>query len=192
MVSLERCACGAAALALAAHAWAAPTASAASAAADAAAARFCPDVDFVAYSTLEPSGQKIEESLVWQAAQKAYLVRGPRLSYLLDDPGVERIPGDDAVAQTSFRITIRGGLSSPVDRFCQRAFQEQAECDPSGTIIYTQIYTGCDLQRIRHITRITPDHAASLQLLELSFSDVQGNFSAPLFLSADSDLRLNR
>jgi len=203
-----RCVYVAALLALTGHAWAASTAAKGTraraatvtvkaadpdprdAAADAAAARFCPDVDFVAYSKLEPSGQKIEESVVWQPLQKTYLIRGPRLTDMLDDPGVERIPGADTAAQASFRIAIRGSLSRPVDRFCQSAFQEQAECDPSGTIIYTQIYTGCDLQRIRHITRITPDHAGSLQLLKLSFSDVQGNFSAPLYLSAGSDLWL--
>lgn len=197
MVALERFVRVAALLVLIGPAWGAASAlgsarTGARTAADAAASRFCPDVDFVAYSTLEPSGQRVEESFSWDDADKAYLVRGPRLAYLLNDPGVATLPDDDAVPQMSFRIAIRASLSSPVDRFCQQQFQEQAECDPSGTIIYTQIYTSCDLQRIRYVTRITPDRAGSLQLLELSFSDVQGNFSAPLFLSANSDLRINR
>ena len=193
MTGLERCACTAAVLALISPVWAAaPAAPTAPSRADADAARFCRDADFVAYSTLEPSGRRVEESFIWDGAQKAYIVKGPRLAYLLDDPGVAGIPSDDLVPQTTFRIAIHANLSSPMDRFCQTGFQEAASCDPHGTIIYTQIYSGCDLQRLAHVIRITPDHAGSLPLLDLSFGDVNGDFSAPLYLSAGTDLRLNR
>ncbi len=193
MVALERFACAAALAALSTQAWAAapqPHQDGSVAIADAAASRFCQNIDFEAYSTLEPSGQKAEESFVWDEAHKTYLIRGPRLAYLLDDPGVASIPDDTLIGQMSFRIPIRSELSSPVDRMCQQDFQEQAECDPSGVIIYTQIYTDCDLQRLRHITRITSTSAGPLPLLALSFADVQGTFSIPLYLAADSDLRL--
>jgi hypothetical protein len=193
MVVLQRCAYAAAALALVSPVWAtAPAAPMARSRADTEAARFCRAADFVGYSTIEPSGRRVEESFTWDDAQKAYIVRGPRLAYLLDNPGVAKIPEDELVPQTTFRIAIRADLSSPVDRFCQTGFQEAANCDPHGTIVYTQIYTGCDLQRLSHVIRITPDHAGSLPLLDLSFGDVNGEFSTPLYLSAGTDLRLNR
>lgn len=158
--------------------------------ADSTAAQYCRNIHFVAYSTLEPSGQRVEESVTWDAAQKAYIIKGPVLAYMLNDPGVDQIPSSSTIAQTTFRISIRQDPSDPVERFCEENFQESAQCSVHGDIVYTQTYTGCDLQTMQHVTKLTPDNAGSLQLLDVSFSDVQGNFGNPLYLSAGSDLRL--
>jgi hypothetical protein len=181
-------------LALAAPIWAAtpgqqPGAGGELTAADANAAQYCPDLHFVAYSTLETGGQRYEESISWDSVEKAYVIKGPVLAYLLDDPGVDSIPSG-LIPQTAFRIAIRVQLSRPVDRFCQENFREAAQCDVHGQITYTQIYTDCEQQTLKHITTIVPDSAGSLPLLDLSYADVQGNFSAPLVLAAGSDLRL--
>jgi len=150
----------------------------------------CPDIHFVAYSTLETGGQRFEESINWDAVNKAYVIRGPMFANLLNDPGVERIPSDEAIAQTVFQIAVRKGLSNPVDRVCEYNFQESAQCDVHGNIVYTQIYTGCDQQTLQHVTKIQPDSAGTLQLIDLSFANVSGEFSIPLYLAAGSDLRL--
>jgi hypothetical protein len=151
----------------------------------------CRAVHFAAYSTL-PSGQKVKESLIWDDRSKTYLVRGPLLAMMLDDPGVSNIPSDADAARTVFRISVRAQPSRPIDRFCQYNFQEMATCDAHGDIIYTQLYTDCDLQTLRHVVMITPDQAGKLPLLALRFQDVRGMYSDPvLYLAADSDLRTN-
>jgi hypothetical protein len=150
----------------------------------------CPAIHFSAYSTLAARGARVEESLDWDPAQQAYLIRGPILSAMLNDPGVAEFPSDADTLQTLFRIAVRKELSKPVDRFCEYGFQESAECTDRGEVLYTQIYTGCDLQTLKHVTRLKPDNAGALQLLDLSFSDLGGDFSPPRYLSAGSDLRL--
>jgi hypothetical protein len=159
-------------------------------AADLPLAQSCPAIHFTAYSTLAARGARVEESLHWDPAQQAYLIRGPILASMLNDPGVAEFPSDAETLDTLFRIAVRKELSKPVDRFCEYGFQESAECTGSGEILYTQIYTGCDLQMLKHVTRLKPDNAGALQLLDLSFSDVRGDFSPPRYLSAGSDLRL--
>lgn len=158
-------------------------------AADVQAAQLCKNVHFVAYSTLEPSGQKVEESVTWDDRTKSYLVRGPILGMMLNDPGVSTLPNDATTPTTLFHIAIRTDYSKPIDRFCEYNFQEMADCDAHGDITYTQIYTGCDLQTLQHVVRITPDQAGTLPLLDVTFQDVQGGFSNPLDLSPDTDLR---
>lgn len=153
-------------------------------------AQSCPAIHFTAYSTLTAQGARVEESLHWDPAQQAYLIRGPILSSMLNDPGVAEFPSDTDSLQTLFRIAVRKELSKPVDRFCEYGFQESAECTGSGEVLYTQVYTGCDLQTLKHVTRLKPDNAGALQLLDLSFTDVRGDFSPPRYLSAGSDLRL--
>lgn len=159
-------------------------------AADARDAQPCKNAQFVAYSTLEPSGQKVEESVRWDDSSKSYLVRGPILGAMLNDPGVSRIPDDASAPQTLFRIAIRTDYSKPIDRFCEYNFQEMANCDSHGDITYTQIFTDCDLQTLRHVVMITPDQALSVQLIDIRFEDVTGAFSNPLDLSEGTDLRL--
>ncbi len=159
------------------------------AAADTVAAALCRNVHFIAYSTLEPSGQKVEESVIWDARSKSYLVRGPMLAMMLDDPGVSKIPSDADAPRTLFKIAVRAQLSPPIDRFCEYNFQEMANCDAHGNITYTQIYTDCDLQTLQHVVMLTPDQAVTLPLLDVRFQDVRGTFSNPLYLSAGSDLR---
>jgi hypothetical protein len=159
-------------------------------AADAQAARWCRNVHFVGYSTLEPGGQRVEESITWDDRSKSYLVRGPILSQMFNDPGVSRIPDDASVTQTLFRIAIRADYSNPIERFCEYNFQEMANCDVDGSITYTQLFTDCDLQTLQHVVRITPDQAGSVQLIDIRFQDVRGVFSNPLDLSEGTDLRL--
>ena len=156
---------------------------------DANATELCKSVHFAAYSTLS-SGQRVAESVDWDDQSKTYLIRGPLLAMMLDDPGVSKFPSDDDAPRTVFRIAVRAQLSRPIDRFCQYNFQEMANCDAHGDIIYTQIYTDCDLQTLRHVVMITPDQAGTLPLLALRFQDVRGMYSDPvLYLAADSDLR---
>lgn len=158
-------------------------------AADVNATELCRGMHFTAYSTL-PGGQKTQESVTWDNRSKTYLVRGPQLAMMLDDPGVSEIPSDADVPRTEFRIAVRAQLSRPIDRFCQYNFQEMANCDAHGDIVYTQLYTDCELQTYRHVVKITPDQAGTLPLLALRFQDVRGIYSDwPLYLAADSDLR---
>jgi len=158
-------------------------------AADTDATELCRSVHFTAYSTLF-GGRKVQESVIWDNRRKAYLVRGPLLAMMLDDPGVSTIPNDVDAPRTLFRIAVRARLSRPIDRFCQYNFQEMAYCDGHGDIIYTQIYTDCELQTLRHVVMITPDQAGPLQLLALRFQDVRGMYSDPVvYLAANSDLR---
>jgi hypothetical protein len=160
-------------------------------AADVQSAQLCrKDVHFTAYSTLEPGGQRVPESVTWDDHSNSYLVRGPILGTMLNDPGVSTIPSDAATPQTLFRMAIRTDYSKPIDRFCEYNFQEMADCDAHGDIIYTQIFTDCDLQTLRHVVMITPDQALSVQLLDIRFQDVTGVFSNPLDLSENTDLRL--
>lgn len=159
--------------------------------ADIAAAQLCHDVHFVAYSTLPPGSSRAEESLIWDAAHRVYVVRGPILSQMFGDPGARTIPTDAAQAlQSVFQIAVRTQPSPPIDRFCEYHFQEMAECDAHGNITYTQTYTGCDLQTERHVLQLTPDKAGSVQLLVVRFADVRGELSDPLDLSEGTDLRL--
>lgn len=159
--------------------------------ADEAAAQLCHAVHFVAYSSLPPGTDRAQESLIWDATRRVYLVRGPILAQMLGDPGVASIPASSAqTLQMQFQIAIRTEPSAPIDRFCEYHFQERAQCDAHGDIIYTQTYTGCDLQTRRHVVQLTPDSAGSLALLEVRFEDVQGVLSDPLYLSEGSDLRL--
>jgi hypothetical protein len=153
------------------------------------ATELCKNVHFAAYSTLS-SGRKVQESVEWDDRSKTYLIRGPLLAMMLDDPGVFEFPSDADAPRTLFRIAVRAQLSRPIDRLCQYNFQEMANCDAHGDIIYTQIYTDCDLQTLRHVVMITPDQAGTLPLLALRFQDVRGMYSDPvLYLAADSDLR---
>ncbi len=158
-------------------------------AADASATELCRAVHFEAYSTLS-GGRKVQESVIWDNRSRSYLVRGPLLAMMLDDPGVAGIPSDTDASRTLFRIAVRAQPSRPINRFCQYNFQEMANCDAHGDIIYTQIYTDCELQTLRHVVMITPDQAGALPLLALRFQDVRGMYSDPvLYLAADSDLR---
>jgi hypothetical protein len=170
--------------------WLAPALPGPSSADDSAAAQFCPDIHFDAYSTADAGGQKLAESVGWDRQQQAYVIRGPQLARMLDYPGVEQIPSGMPSAQALFKIAIRPRPSTPIDRFCEEHFQESAECTAHGEILYTQLYTDCDLQTYRHVVRISTDRAGSLPLLVLSFADVRGQFSQPLYLAAGSDLRL--
>ena len=159
--------------------------------ADIAAAQLCHNVHFVAYSTLPPGSARAQESVIWDAARRVYVVRGPILAQMFGDPGVRSVPTDAAQAsQSVFQIAVRTEPSPPIDRFCEYHFQEMAECDAHGTVTYTQSYTGCDLQTERHVLQLTPDSAGSVQLLVLRFADVRGEFSDPLDLSEGTDLRL--
>jgi hypothetical protein len=176
--------------ALAPALWLAPALHGASSADEGAAAQFCPDIHFYAYSTADPGGQKLAESLAWDGQQQAYVIRGPQLARMLDYPGVGQIPSGMPSAQALFKLAIRPRPSSPVDRFCEERFQESAECTAHGEILYTQLYTDCDLQTYRHVVRISNERAGTLLLLVLSFADVRGQFSQPLYLAAGSDLRL--
>ena len=151
-------------------------------------AQYCPDIHFLAYSTLEQGGTRYEESVSWDSVRRAYIIKGPTLAYLLNDPGVADISADST--RTTYEIAIRPQLSRPSDRFCEQDFQEAADCDVHGQITYTQLYRGCDQQLLQHLIKLTPDSAGSLQLLDLRFSDVRGNFGDPLILAAGSDLRL--
>lgn len=159
-------------------------------AADVQAAQSCRDVHFVAYSTVEPGGQRVEESVTWDDRSKSYLVRGPILGAMLNDPGLSSIPTDAVALHALFRIAIRADYSKPLDRFCEYNFQEKADCDAHGNITYTQIFTDCDLQTLQHVVMITPDHAGSVALLDIRFQDVRGVFSDPLDISEGTDLRL--
>jgi len=159
--------------------------------ADVAAAQLCHEVHFVAYSSLPPEMQHTEESVTWDGLHKVYVVRGPILAQMFGDPGVNSIPMDATQSlHTVFQIAVRTEPSPPIDRFCEYHFQEWAECDAHGDIIYTQSYTGCDLQTRKHVLHLTPDSAGSLGLLDVRFEDVQGVLSDPLYLSEGSDLRL--
>ncbi|HTW73322.1 MAG TPA: hypothetical protein VMD56_00180 [Steroidobacteraceae bacterium] len=160
-------------------------------AADLQSAQLCrKDVNFMAYSTLEPGGQRVQESVTWDDRSNSYVVRGPILGAMLNDPGVSTIPSDAAAPQTLFRIAIRADYSNPIERFCEYNFQEMADCDAHGDITYTQIFTDCDLQTLRHVVMITPDQAGSVQLIDIRFQDVTGAFGNPLDLSEGTDLRL--
>ncbi len=160
-------------------------------AADLQSAQLCRrNVHFMAYSTLEPGGQRVQESVTWDDRSNSYVVRGPILGTMLNDPGVSMIPSNAATPQTLFRIAIRSDYSNPIDRFCEYNFQEMADCDAHGDITYTQLFTDCDLQTLRHVVMITPDQAGSVQLIDIRFQDVTGAFSNPLDLSEDTDLRL--
>lgn len=170
--------------------WAAAPAPAHPNTGEAAAARFCRPIQFIAYSTVEPSGERVEESIRWDANDHVYVVRGPVLARLLDYPGSPRVP-DAAHADTGpYKIVPRVQPSPPIDRFCQDGFQEAAQCDAHGDVDYTQIYTDCELQRLAHVVRLTPDSAGNLPLLAVRIQDVQGRFGDPLYLSAGTDLRL--
>lgn len=159
--------------------------------ADIAISQLCHDVHFVAFSTAPPATRHVEESMIWDAQRRAYVIHGPILAQMLGDPGVARIPANAAqAAQAVYQIAVRSEPSRPIDRFCEYNFQERADCDAHGGIIYTQTYTGCDLQTLTHTIQLTPDFAGSLPLLDLRFEDVQGVLSNPLYLAADSDLRL--
>ncbi len=156
---------------------------------DANATELCRAVHFVAYSTLL-GGRKVEESVNWDNRSETYVVRGPLLAMMLDDPGVSKIPSDADAPRTLFRIAVRAQPSKPINRFCQYNFQEMANCDGHGDIIYTQLYTNCELQTLRHVVMITADQAGTLPLLALRFQDVRGVYSdRPLYLAGDSDLR---
>lgn len=176
--------------ALASALWLAPVLHGASSADDGAAVQFCPDIHFDAYSTSDPGGQKLAESVDWDRQQQAYVVRGPQLARMLDYPGVEQIPSGVPSGPALFKIAIRQRPSGRIDRFCEQRFQESAECTAHGEIVYTQVYTDCDLQTYQHVVRMRSDRAGSLPLLVLSFADVRGQFSQPLYLAAGSDLRL--
>src|SRR6185437_10679227 len=159
--------------------------------ADIAAAQLCHAVHFLAYSTLPPGMQRVEESVRWDAARAAYVIRGPILAQMFGDPGVHSMPaGATQALQMVFQIAVRTEPSPPIDRFCEYHFQEMASCDAHGDIIYTQTYTGCDLQTERHVLQLTPDTTGSVQLLEVRFADVRGVLSDPLYLSDGTDLRL--
>lgn len=158
--------------------------------ADAQAAELCRDAHFVAYSTLEPGGQHVVESFTWDARSKSYLIRGPILGAMFNDPGVSAIPSDAAALQTLFRVSVRAHFSKPIDRFCEYNFQEKADCDSHGDIIYTQTFTDCDLQTLQHVVMITPDQAGSVALIDIRFGDVRGEFGNPIDLSEGTDLRL--
>lgn len=159
-------------------------------AADVQAAQLCRDVHFMAYSTIEPGGQRVEESVTWDDHSKSYLIRGPILGAMLNFPGVSSIPSDAVTPQTLFRIAVRADYSDPIERFCEYNFQEKADCDSQGDITYTQTFTDCDLQTLQHVVMITPDQAGSVALIDIRFQDVRGVFSNPLDLSEGTDLRL--
>jgi hypothetical protein len=158
--------------------------------ADVNATELCRNVHFVAYSALNPDGAKFEESVSWDDRSESYLVRGPSLGMIFDYPGVSNIPSDDSVPGKLFRIAVRAQLSRPINRFCQDAFQESAHCDAHGDIIYTQLYTDCDLQRLQHVVMLTPDQAGAVPLLAVRVQDVRGVYSNPYYLWGGSDLRL--
>lgn len=151
---------------------------------------FCPDIQFSAYSTVEPGGQRLAESIHWDGQQQSYVIRGPALARMLNYPGAAEIPRVTSDAQATFTIAIGKSMASPADRFCEANFQESAECTTHREVLYTQLYTDCDLQTYRHVVRIGADQAGKLPLLVLSFADVRGQFGPPLYLAAGSDLRL--
>jgi hypothetical protein len=153
------------------------------------AAEFCPDIHFKAYSTVEPGGQRVVESMDWDARGQAYVIRGPSLARLLDYPGVAEVPSGIPDAQAVFRLSISNTTPTPRNRYCQVNFYESAECTPHREILYTQAYTNCDQQTFRHVVRISAADAGQLLLLALSFADVRGQFDPPLYLAAGSDLR---
>lgn len=154
------------------------------------AAVFCPEIQFNAYSTVEPGGQRLAESIHWNGQLRLYVIRGPALARMLNYPGVVEVPGVAPDAQAPFTIAVRKSMSSPIDRFCEANFQESAECTTHREVLYTQLYTDCDLQTYRHVVRIGIDQAGKLPLLVLSFADVRGQFGPPLYLASGSDLRL--
>jgi hypothetical protein len=157
--------------------------------ADVNATELCRNVHFVAYSTLIPGGEKFKESFSWDDRAKTYLVRGPLLGMILNYPGVSMIPSEVSVPPGLFRIAVRAKLSRPINRFCEDGFQERADCDAHGDIIYTQIYTDCDLQTLRHVVMLTPDQAGTVPLLAVRVQDVRGVYSNPYYLWGGSDLR---
>lgn len=159
--------------------------------ADANATELCRGVRFAAYSTLSPDGPHFEESVSWDDRSKSYLIRGPILGMILDYPGLSMIPMGDSAPQYLFRIAIRAELSPPINRFCEYGFQERGDCDAHGDIIYTQIYTDCELQTLRHVVMLTPDQAGTVPLLAVRRQDVRGVYSNhPVYLWGGSDLRL--
>ena len=163
--------------------------------------QFCPDIQFSAYSTDQRRGQRAIESMVWDGQQHAYVIRGPQLARLLNFPGVAQIPKSTPDTQV-FKIAIDKSLSKPADRLCEQKFQEFAVCTITGAqealanytdvhreVVYTQIYTDCDLQTYNHVIRISADNTGKLMLLELSFQDLTGQLKTLVF-GAHSDLRL--